>query len=232
MPSFGGIFAWTWMAPCLLRKGLLTRRMKITRLIQSAGCWRCITLFLLMLLTVQFFRSEVGTFSIVEGVSMYPTFLPNDVVQARTLHVDIRRGDVVIVSDFQGGEMIKRIVGLPSETITLYRGFVYINHRRLIEPYLPEYTYTFKRDQHNELPAAWQLKEDQYFVLGDNRLQSADSRHYGPLAHHQIHRIVDTSANAARPELSDITLLENGEVLPGRSSELKGAATLHRAGSH
>src|SRR5689334_8774004 len=112
--------------------------MKITRLIQSAGYWRGITLFLLMLLTVQFFRSEVGTFSIVEGVSMYPTFLPNDVVQAKTLHNELQRGDVVIVGDNQGDEVIKRIIGLPGETVTLYRGSVYIDSQRLIEPYLPK----------------------------------------------------------------------------------------------
>jgi len=167
-----------------------------------------------MLLTVQFFRSEVGTFSIVDGVSMYPTFLPNDVVQARTLHTELQRGDVVIVTDSQGDEMIKRIIGLPGETVSLYRGSVFINRQRLIEPYLPKFTYTFKRDQSNERTVAWQLKGDQYFVLGDNRLHSADSRHYGPLARNQIHRIVDIAANAARPELdAAVILLDNGTVI-------------------
>ena len=198
--------------------------MKFTRFIQSAGWWRSVTLFMLMLLTVQFFRSEVGTFSIVEGVSMSPTFLPNDVVQARTLHTELQRGDVVIVADHKGEEMIKRVIGLPGETVTLFRGFVYINHQRLIEPYLPKFTYTFKRDESSERGISWPLKDGQYFVLGDNRLHSADSRHYGPLARHQIHRIVDTLANI-RPELSDIILLENGEVSRGRPLEPKRTAT-------
>jgi len=174
-----------------------------------------------MLLTVQFFRSEVGTFSIVEGVSMSPTFRPNDVVQARTLHSELQRGDVVIVADYQGEEMIKRIIGLPGETVTLFRGFVYIDHQRLREPYLPKFTYTFKRDQSNENSISWHLKDEQYFVLGDNRLQSADSRHYGPLVRHQIRRIVDMPANA-HSELSDIMLLENDQLSRGRPAKHDG----------
>jgi signal peptidase I len=194
--------------------------MKFTRLIQSAGCWRSLALFFLMLLTVQFFRSQVGTFSIVEGISMSPTFRPNDLVQARTLPAELQRGDVVIVADDQGGEMIKRIVGLPGETVTLFRGFVYINHQRLAEPYLPKFTYTFKRDQSTESSISWHLKGEQYFVLGDNRLQSADSRHYGPLTRNRLHRIVDTPANI-HPELTNIFLLENGRLSRGRSTEPK-----------
>ena len=191
--------------------------MKVTRFIQNAGSWRSLVLFGLMLLTVQFFRRQVGTFSIVEGVSMFPTFRPNDVVQARTLQADLQRGDVVIVADAQGEEMIKRIIGLPGETVTLFRGFVYINQQRLVEPYLPKFTYTFKRDQGTERSISWQLKEEQFFVLGDNRLESADSRHYGPLTRYQIHRLVDTPA-IARPALGNIFLLENGH-LARRSSE-------------
>ena len=202
--------------------------MKLTRFIQSTGWWRSLALLLLMVFTVQFFRREVGTFSVVEGVSMYPTFLPNDVVQARTLYTELQRGDVVIVADHQGGEMIKRIIGMPGETVTLHRGFVYINQQRLSEPYLPKFTYTFKRDQSNERAISWQLKNEEYFVLGDNRLHSADSRHYGPLARHQIHRIVDAPVTA-RPELESIMLLEDGEVLRGQPSELKGTATLQPA---
>ncbi|HEX5220915.1 MAG TPA: signal peptidase I [Verrucomicrobiae bacterium] len=198
--------------------------MKLTRFSIGAGWWRSLTLFMLMLLTVQFFRREVGTFSVVEGFSMYPTFLPNDVVQARTLHAELRRGDVVIVADTKGEEMIKRVIGLPGETVSLFRGFVYINHRRLIEPYLPKFTYTFKRDESSERSVSWPLGAGQYFVLGDNRLHSADSRHYGPLARHQILRIVDTPANT-RPELSDIILLESGEVLRIGPSEQQRAAT-------
>jgi signal peptidase I len=135
------------------------------------------------------------------------------VVLARTLDENVRRGDIVIVTDDRNEEVIKRIVGLPGETVTLFRGFVYINRQRLAEPYLAKLTYTFKRDQDNEAAVSWQLAGDEYFVLGDNRLHSADSRHYGPVPRHRLQRAVDTPENSFRPTLSDLVLLENGRVV-------------------
>ena len=175
--------------------------------------------FLVLLLLVQFYRSHVGTFSIVEGVSMLPTFQPNEIVQARTLQAEPQRGEVVIVADEQGEEVIKRVIGLPGETVTLYRGFVYIDRRRLIEPYLPKFTYTYKRNQRDERAVEWQLKSDQYFVLGDNRLYSVDSRYYGPIVRTQIHRTVTTPANSQRPNLSNIKLSQNSRLLRGEYSQ-------------
>jgi signal peptidase I len=193
--------------------------MNIRTLITNPRSRRTLLALLLLIATVQYFRSSVGTFSIVEGVSMYPTFLPNDVVQARALHAEVQRGDVVIVADDQGEEVIKRVIGLPGEAVTLYRGFVYVNRLLLIEPYLPKFTYTYKRNQLNERAVTWQLTGNQYFVLGDNRLYSADSRHYGPIALHQIHRVVNVPPNAVRPSFSNITLSEDRRALPGKYSQ-------------
>jgi len=191
----------------------------IKRFFQSTRGRRYLLALFLSLLAMQFVRSNVGTFSIVEGLSMYPTFRPNDVVQAKTLFAEVQRGDVVIVADNEGDEVIKRVIGLPGETITLYRGFVYVDQRRLIEPYLPKYTYTFKRNQRNELPETWHLATDRYFVLGDNRPYSADSRQFGPVARLQIHRVVTSPPNATKPALSDIVLTADGQVLPGKHSQ-------------
>jgi signal peptidase I len=196
-----------------------TLEMNIQKLLQSTRGRRLALVLLLLLLAVQFVRSNVGTFSIVEGVSMYPTFLPNDVVQARTRNSEVQRGDVVIVADDRGDEVIKRIIGLPGETVTLYRGFVYINRQRLVEPYLPKFTYTYKRNQRDERAITWQLTGDQYFVLGDNRLYSADSRHYGPITRGQIHRIVNTPANAPRPAFCNLWLSETGKLMTSKINQ-------------
>lgn len=177
---------------------------------------RLILVLLLVLVGVEFVRNRFGTFSVVDGVSMYPTFKPNDVVQARTTYAEAQRGDVVIVADAEGDQMIKRIIGLPGETVTLYRGFIYINHQRLREPYLPRHTYTYKSNQEDERIIAWQLAGNQYFVLGDNRLQSTDSRHFGPVTRRQINRVVNIPANAARPDFCRIMISETGKVMPGR----------------
>ena len=179
---------------------------------------RRIALILLSLVAIgQFVRSNIGTFSVVDGVSMCPTFQPNDVVQIRSLHTEAQRGDVVIVSDERGDQVIKRVIGLPGETVTVYRGFVYINHQRLFEPYLPKHTYTFKGNQRNERAEVWQLGNNEYFVLGDNRTQSTDSRHYGPMTRQRFHGMVNLPANSARPGFDAIVLLENNDVTSGKS---------------
>jgi len=188
------------------------------RLKKSLRFRRPLLVLALVAVGVQFVRSSVGTLSIVDGVSMYPTLHPNDVVRARTAYVGAQRGDIVIVAGERGEPMIKRVVGLPGETVTVYRGFVYINHQRLNEPYLPKYTYTFKSDERDERADTWQLASDEYFVLGDNRPQSTDSRHYGPVARRQIQRVVITPDNALPPGFCEIMLSKTGQVMPGKYS--------------
>ncbi|MBE0544810.1 MAG: signal peptidase I [Verrucomicrobia bacterium] len=180
----------------------------------SSRARRLALLLILTLVGVEFVRRTFGTFSVVDGVSMYPTFRPNDIVHARTLYAEAQRGEVVILTDDQGCRMIKRVVGMPGETVALYRGFVYINNERLHEPYLPRNTYTFKRNQEDERVVMWQLTHDEYFLLGDNRLQSTDSRHYGPVARSQISLVVNIPANAARPGFSGIILYDTKKVFP------------------
>jgi signal peptidase I len=174
---------------------------------------RLALVLVLVAVAVQFVRQSFGTFAIVEGSSMAPTFNPSDVVLARTADAERKRGEVVIVTDDNGDRVIKRIVGLPGETVALYRGFVYINHQRLHEPYLPKRTYTYKRNQEDERLIAWQLGAQEYFVLGDNRMESCDSRHFGPIARERIESIVELPENAMSPEFSGIVLSKTGQGL-------------------
>lgn len=163
---------------------------------------------------MQFVRVNVGAFFVVEGISMYPTFKPNDVVKARTLSTGLQRGDIIINTDDRGEQVIKRIIGLPGETITIFRGFVYVNGRRLVEPYLMNHTYTFNGDPYNERPSVRELRAGQYFVLGDNRMESCDSRHYGPIDQSQIRGLVSLPGNSAIPEFCDVMLSDEGKVSP------------------
>ena len=160
---------------------------------------------------IEFGRSTFGKFCVVDGYSMCPTLNPDDVVQAKASYVKVR-GDVVIVTDDGGDLAVKRIVGLPGEAVTIYRGHVYVNGQRLLEPYLGKGTFTFKNNPRNQRAEVWRLNADQYFVLGDNRCESRDSRHYGPLQRRDVHGVVNLPENSPEPALLEIVLSKSGQV--------------------
>ena len=76
---------------------------------------------------------------------------------------------------------VKRVVGLPGETLQIESGRVYIDGQALDEPYV---VYP------SEESLSIQLEEDQYFIMGDNRAVSLDSRSIGPLSRDQLHGYV------------------------------------------
>jgi signal peptidase I len=119
----------------------------------------------------------------------------------------LKRGEVVLVKDGAGGCALKRIIGLPRETVRLSRGYIYINGKMLREPYLPPYTFTHPDPNKNQ--SAFALGTGCYFVLGDNRLYSHDSRHYGPVVLGQIVSLVEQGATL-RPEFAAIELPVHG----------------------
>jgi len=173
---------------------------------------------ILVAAVIQMVRHHVGTCFVVEGDSMYPTFNPKDVVLAKTFQSESQRGDVLIITDNHGERVIKRIIGLPRETVTIYRGFVYIDRQRIREPYLSRRTYTFKNDEIIGLPPYWQLGDDEYFVLGDNRVRSHDSRNFGPVTRHNIHGVVGLPEKEKRPGFCGIMLIRSGNVTSAKFS--------------
>jgi len=122
---------------------------------------------------------------IVRGLSMYPTFSSGDFVYTDRLSYRLSSGpsrsDVIIFQHPRDSiRLIKRVIGLPNETIIIDKdGSISVSSDeadlfRLDEPYV------------NSLAASsnkrtFVLDEDEYFVLGDNRLESMDSRDWGPL---------------------------------------------------
>lgn len=131
----------------------------------------------------------------VNGLSMYPTFdngdyLFTDKISYRTGKP--KRGDVVVFRAPEsaqcptgtGCDFIKRVVGLPGETVEVKQNGIFINDEKIDEPYVSL--------ENQTLPGAFtsrgqiELGPDEYFVSGDNRLHSSDSRSWGPITPKEI----------------------------------------------
>jgi signal peptidase I len=75
----------------------------------------------------------------------------------------------------EGGTFLKRVIGLPGEVVSEKDGFFYVDGRKLVEPYVPF-------DYRDSVTSRWgRLGPKHYFVMGDNRIGSCDSRTWGPV---------------------------------------------------
>jgi signal peptidase I len=119
----------------------------------------------------------------VRGNSMLPSFEDKEYILTDKISYRLHspaRGDVIIFRAPQNEDYdyIKRIIGIPGDTIRIENGRVYVNEEQIEEPYLPEDEVTIK-GRFVESKQSMTVPEDQYFVLGDNRNHSSDSREWG-----------------------------------------------------
>lgn len=138
----------------------------------------------------------VQTFFIPSG-SMEPTLQVGDRILVNKLSYHLHavgRGDIVVFSrpadENCGGpavnDLVKRVIGLPGETISLSGGYVYVDGRRLDESWLPASEQGVTRPGPGgtfySLQSAYRIPANDYFVMGDNRTDSCDSRYWGPIS--------------------------------------------------
>jgi signal peptidase I len=162
------------------------RKERAGRLLKHVGSWlRDIILSSVIALVVIFFLYQPVK---VEGTSMMPSLVDQERILInkfvyRMGFESISRGDTVVFwfPRDPSKSYIKRVVGLPGDLVEIRAGSVYVNGSPLAEPYVPpEY-----RDR-NSMPSA-RIPADHYFVLGDHRSSSNDSRLWGPVPSHAIY---------------------------------------------
>ncbi|MFH1789968.1 MAG: signal peptidase I [bacterium] len=146
-----------------------------------------LALFLFTIIVIRFFVISPGK---TNGPSMQPTFVDNDLFFVNKivyLFTEPKRYDIVQIIDPEDQKlMLKRIIGMPGEVIIIKRGKVFVRvigetqERQIIESdYLDSRVYTKLMGQNR--PLTYVVGDGQYFLLGDNRPKSTDSRYYGPV---------------------------------------------------
>lgn len=131
--------------------------------------------YIVILIVVILIRSFIVTPVRVNGPSMDKTLKDKEIMILNKL-ASIKRGDIVVV-DIGSEKVIKRIIGLPGDSIYCQDGNLYINDELYKENYTSSDTNDFTKEY---------LKDDEYFVMGDNRAVSMDSRTFGPVSKKQI----------------------------------------------
>ncbi|WP_278253091.1 signal peptidase I [Candidatus Enterococcus ferrettii] len=127
----------------------------------------------------------------VSGESMNPTYWEQEIVQVKAHHKP-KRFDVVVLHppDAPSELYLKRVIGLPGERIDYQKGQLFVNHERVVDDFAYR-TEEFSWDSlsNKAIPKGY------YFVLGDNRTISKDSRIFGLVSEKQILGIVQEGNN-------------------------------------
>jgi len=150
-----------------------------------------IFVIVLCIVSYLFFSRVVVTAVEVKGSSMSPTLLSGDRLLLNRfayLHREPERGELVVLRDPQTAELvIKRIVGLPLESVQMQGHSAHVNGRKVFEPYASNSA----RADHSQLGASVHIPAKHFFVLGDNRGNSTDSRVFGPVPRENILGVVN-----------------------------------------
>jgi signal peptidase I len=172
--------------------------------LRRRGWWRDVLEIVALVMIIYTLVNLSTARAVVEGPSMQPNFYTGQLVIVNRFAYYFsqpQRGDVIVLnnpsesckniaksrpvielpflghstSNGQCEDLIKRVMGLPGETVRIKDGRVYINGMMVEEPYIAHFDDAGDRDQ------SWTLAENQYFVLGDNRPNSYDSHQFGPI---------------------------------------------------
>ncbi len=176
---------------------------------------------------------ELKSFS-VPSTAMDPTVTPGDHVVVNTAAYATshpRSGDVIVfrrpTAEDCGGrpvtDLLNRIIGLPGETVEVRADLVYLNGKPLPEPWLPAATGESNPDTANYGPVT--VPTGDYFVMGDNRTRSCDSREWGPVKDSAIVGKVVQIVQGTPPATPTTSATETGPTSSGSTTATTTAPT-------
>ncbi len=136
--------------------------------------------YIIIVLVVVLIRTFVATPVKVNGTSMYPTLNHKDTMILNKMDIkvnEIERFDIVVIETDES-YLIKRVIGLPGETIEYKNGKLFINDKKVKDPY-------YKKNNTGDFESV-KIPKNSYFVMGDNRSNSIDSRILGTINKNDI----------------------------------------------
>ena len=140
------------------------------------GLFKLISMCVIVIVLTLIVNLYILQLVIVTGESMEPNFNNGDLLVVNKVKQlqDIDRYDIIVLktNDKFHQYIIKRVYGLPGETIQIKNSKIYVNGKEINDPYCKE-----KQFKPGIADKVIQLKNDEYFILGDNRNASADSRY-------------------------------------------------------
>lgn len=137
--------------------------------------------YVIIILVVVLVRTFIITPVRVVGSSMDKTLKEGEILLLEKIDKKYKRYDIVVIKE-NNERIIKRIIGMPGESVKIVEGVIYINGEAIEDKYASSYTGDFSLDKF-DLDV---IPENSYFVLGDNRIVSKDSRLLGPINKKQI----------------------------------------------
>lgn len=141
--------------------------------------------YIIIIVTVVLIRTFILTPVIVSGDSMKPNLINHQLLILYKLDKNYKRFDILVVNHDifgQNENVVKRLIGLPGEYIEYKDGKLYVNNEYVEEPFIDVETKDFSLAKLGYL----KIPEGKYFVVGDNRNDSSDSRLFGLIEESEI----------------------------------------------